>query len=68
MPRHNGLWPVQGRNQDCRVPLRAMTPPGVYSTIIIINIYAGRPLRVPSATSLAPAGWRLSPLRGVRLA
>jgi hypothetical protein len=26
---HNGLWPVQGRNQDCRVRLHAITPPGV---------------------------------------
>jgi hypothetical protein len=28
-PRHNGRWPVQGRNQDCRVRLHAVTPPGV---------------------------------------
>jgi hypothetical protein len=31
-PRHNCLWPVQGRNQDCRVRLHAITPPGVDST------------------------------------
>jgi hypothetical protein len=31
-PRHNGPWPVQGRNQDCRVRLHAITPPGVDST------------------------------------
>jgi hypothetical protein len=30
-PLHNGLWPVQGRNQDCRAPLHALTPPGVES-------------------------------------
>jgi hypothetical protein len=32
-------------------------PPGGFPTIIVTNIYAGGPLRVPPATSL-PAGWR----------
>jgi hypothetical protein len=27
-PRHNNLWLVQGRNQDCRVRLYALPPPG----------------------------------------
>jgi hypothetical protein len=31
-PRHNGLWPVEGRNQDCKVRIHAVSPPGVDPT------------------------------------
>jgi hypothetical protein len=37
-PRHNGLLPVHGRNQDCRVRLHAITPPGVDCTRVDLFI------------------------------
>jgi hypothetical protein len=32
-PRHNGLWPVQGRNQDCRVRHDAISHLGGFDVV-----------------------------------